>query len=269
MRSRSGKREATSTVRRSATAVRAAATTSSRCRSCSSCCSGGRALADCRDALPQPVRPEPGGVDRLALLPAARGIAPDLVATRIPVVAEEVCRPFVAVQLEPRTAVALDRLARDDGGERARGVAKDDVRDVGIRRGDLEAAGFSRAARRRPPPRAPRPPGRAAPSGSSGCRCPPRREAPGRPLWYHAAQGEPALPYSAAGGVHAPDGAAAYLRPERAERRRELDEGRGDRSKPRSEASSASSSASLRLSASGFSTTTCLPCSRASRAISA
>ena len=178
--------------------------------------------------LAEPVRPEPGRVDRLVLLPAARVVAPDLEAARVPVVAEQVRRALCPVELEPGPAVALDRLARDDRREGAVLVAEDDVGDVGIRIRRRRARRPRGRRARSSPPRAPRRPGRAGPSGSSGCRSPPRRGARRRsrgtrtpsasrrcrrgprPVWMPA------------------DGPASKLAPERAEGWSQLHEGRGE-----------------------------------------
>ena len=89
----------------------------SRWRSCSRLASGGRPsrMEESTSRRPSQER----WLDRIVFLPRGVRVAPDLEALRIPVIPEEVRGALRAVQLERRSPVALDRLARDDGREDA------------------------------------------------------------------------------------------------------------------------------------------------------
>ena len=108
-------------ARRAVTALRAASTTSSRWRSCSSSCSGGLPSTQREHAFAQPVGPEPRAVDHpAARLPAAGRVAPQLEPAGVPGRRRAGSPAFRPVELEPRTAVALDRLRGDERGDRPR-----------------------------------------------------------------------------------------------------------------------------------------------------
>ena len=100
-------------------------------------------LAQAGHELAQAVAPQPRRIERVVRLPEGRAVAPQLVAGRIPVVAEQVGRALGAVDLERGPAVALDRLARDDARRARRPRA---AGSRAARRGRAR-----RAARRRPP----------------------------------------------------------------------------------------------------------------------
>ena len=225
----------------------------------------GTLLPDRLYELAQPVRPEPGRVDGLVQLPAARRVLPELEADGVPVVAEQVGRALVAVQLERRAAVVLDRVARDDRRERASRVAEQQVHGVGIRvvdrharrharrhRGDVGGVRLDdRPAERREAAQVVDPDVRQRPDACV--------VEPGRP-------GRAGGAVERAGGVHAPDRAVL----DDQSRARETS-GWSARTVPRRaagpvrRASAKSPSASLRDAASGFSQSTCRPCSSASR----
>ena len=60
--------------------------------------------------LRQTVRPLPRRIDRLELLPAARAVAPNLEAARVPIVAEQVRSSFGSIEFKRGTTIALDAM---------------------------------------------------------------------------------------------------------------------------------------------------------------